>query len=130
MIAIPRSYVVGLCAAGAAAAVWLMFFTTTRAGFPIATQYAGMSFATLFTPMIAPSPMVTPFMMKLLCPIGVAADAHRLHFLRTRRDSSAMRSMASRGCASVSMKRTPEATLMSSSSTISLLTRKTTLWPR
>ena len=34
------------------------------------TEYAGISLTTtLFTPMIAPSPTVTPFMMNELCPI-------------------------------------------------------------
>jgi hypothetical protein len=45
-------------------------FTTTLAGLPIATEYGGMSVTTtLFTPMIAPSPIVTPFKMKEFWPI-------------------------------------------------------------
>jgi hypothetical protein len=41
-----------------------MFFKTTRAGLPMAIESEGMSATTtLFAPMIAPSPIVTPFRM-------------------------------------------------------------------
>ena len=54
------------------------FFTTTRAGFPMATEYAGMSVTTtLLTPMMAPSPTVTPLRMNEFCPIQLLADQLR-----------------------------------------------------
>ena len=42
-----------------------MSFTTIRAGFPMATANGGISVrTTLLTPMTAPSPIVTPFMIQ------------------------------------------------------------------